>query len=212
MVRWSEEPITFKSGIKSHVYVSGREELTSDANALFATGMAVADAAFMAMSPENLSERKKLVIIGIPTAGTPLAVAASLAWRTILGDTRIGTRTMRTEKKGHGRAENQYWVDGLPRSDEIYYTVDNVITDGQSKIETIERLRGDGYPVEKMTHIIVIDRKQGGVEKLRAAGHHVVTLLELPAIVEALVKRGTWPAERLERYEAETAEWAALQK
>ena len=201
MVGWNDEPVTFKSGIKSHVYVLGRDELTSDADALFATGMAIADAAFMHMPIENLTERKKLVMIGIPTAGTPLAVAASLAWHSIIGDTRIGSRTMRTEKKGHG--VHHRWVDGRPRDDEIYYSVDNVITDGQSKIEAIERLQEDGYPVEKMAHIILIDRKQGGVEKLRQQGLTVITLLELPAIVEMLVARGTWPQERLELYRAE---------
>ncbi len=205
MVRWSEEPVTFVSGTKSHVYVSGREELTSDPDALWAIGKAIAHAAFMAMPSSNLTERKKLMLIGIPETGKPLSVAAALAWRAVLGDIQIGSRTMRTKKKAHGRSENQRWVDGEPRDDEIYFTVDNVITDGKSKLKAIGRLREDGYPVEGMTHIILIDRKQGGVERLAKRGYRVVTLLELPTIVESLVMRGTWPMERLERYREELA-------
>jgi len=210
MVQWSEEPVTFVSGIKSRVYVSGREELTGDTDALFVIGSAIAHAAFMNMDPVNLTARKKLILIGIPTAGTPLAVAASLAWRAVMSDIRMGSRTMRTEIKAYGRAENRRWVDGEPRDDELYYTVDNVITDGQTKLEKIAQLREDGYPTETMTHIIVVDRKQGGVETLRACGHKVITLVDLPDIVEAHVTQGTWGPDRLKRYRAEQVEWTAL--
>lgn len=204
LVRWSDELIRFKSGITSHVYVSGREELTSDAGTLFAVGMAIATAAFMAMPEANLNERKKLVLIGIPTAGTPLAVAAALAWHTLASDIRIGSRTMRDARKEHGRPENRRFVDGAPREDEIYYTVDNVITDGASKLTAIRRLCEDGYyPAAGLSHIILIDRKQGGVEMLRAQGHRVITLLGLPTIVKTLVARGAWPKERLVAYERE---------
>jgi len=203
MVRWSDDPITFKSGIRSHIYVSGRNELTSNRTALRAVGSMIAQ-----MAQEATRHRAGSIhLIGIPTAGTPLAAAGAA-----LSDKEdpIGCRTMREVKKGHGA--NHRWIDGEPNPDETYMTVDNVITDGQSKLETIERLHEDGYPVDNIYHLILIDRKQGGVEMLREQGHKVLTRIDLPTVVQGLVLLGFWSKERLRRYQTERAEWMPAPK
>jgi len=201
IVTWSEEPIKFKSGIESHVYVNGRNDVTGSRAALRGIGGVIADLAYRA----GRSPGRRLQLIGIPTAGTALAAAAVSVAQS---EFDIGCRTMREVKKAHGKGENQRWVDGFPQDDEDYASVDNVVTDGQSKLDAIERLREDGYPVEQMLHIILIDRKQGGIEKLNALGYRTATRMDLPTVVRGLVLMGFWPKERLERYLAERAEWA----
>lgn len=204
IVYWSDEPITFKSGIKSHVYVSGRSDLTGDQAALSTIGNILRARAVRAL-PQEIVSRRRIQFIGIPTAGTPLAVAAAIS----IGRGMIaGCRIMREVKKSHGN--DHRWVDGEPRSDEYYVTVDNVITDGQSKLEAIARLREDGYSVKKMLHLIFVDRNQGGMETLRTIGYNAVACIALPTVVLGLVEQGFWPRERLECYQIERAEWAAL--
>ncbi len=69
-------------------------------------------------------------IAGIPYAGLPLAVAASLAGRVPL-------IYPRREEKGYG---TQRRIEGLFTAGERVVLIDDIITDGASKFEAIEPL------------------------------------------------------------------------
>ena len=196
MVQWRDKPIIFKSGLSSHVYVSGRDELTSDTAALRAAGEAIALTALMLAQVYD-EPRRQPCLIGIPSAGTPLATAAVVA--NPCANNPIACRTMRQTRKKYGL--HRTLVDGVPRANQIYVTVDNTTTDGATKKEAITQLSNEGYVTRG--HIILVDRQQGGVETLRAGGHVILPLLSLDSIVEALVERGAWPKERLKIFAQE---------
>lgn len=187
-VRWSDASFTLKSGVPSHVYVYGREDLTDNPDVLARLGSVIA---------RRLEEEipvpagKKLCLIGIPTAGTPLAQAAADG-----SDGFIIFRIMREMKKEYG-AHGKTIVNGRPDpARHVYATIDNVVTDGESKIEAAKLLREDGYPADDMIHVILVDRGNGGVERLRREGLKVVVIFNLTDLIEVFVESERWsPAQ-----------------
>src|SRR3989344_7193763 len=78
-VKYSPTPITLKSGRESHVYVFGREDITDNPRFLYALGYKVRDAARLIFEKLTLVNDSRIpCLIGLPTAGTPLAQAASM--------------------------------------------------------------------------------------------------------------------------------------
>ena len=106
-------------------------------------------------------------IAGIPYAGLPLAVAASLAGRVPL-------IYPRREEKGYGTKRR---VEGLFTAGERVVLIDDIITDGASKFEAIEPLEGAGLVVKDL--VILIDREQGGRELLAAKGYTLHSVLTI---------------------------------
>lgn len=197
-VSWSDTPFTLKSGGTSRVYVNGRSELTRDPETLDKVGNLINTHAWAVFAEQRCPGMEKPCLIGIPTAGTALAVAGGINSRSFYP---IATSIMREKPKDYGNSSG--WVEGRPDPAHFYMTVDNVITDGASKLETIERLRADGYPTETMAHIVLVDRGQGGVEMLRERGHKVEAVFRLVDIVRAFGKYDLWSVEQVLAAEGE---------
>ena len=106
-------------------------------------------------------------IAGIPYAGLPLAVAASLAGRLPLVYPR-------REEKGYGTRKR---IEGLYRAGERVVVIDDIITDGASKFEAIGPLEEAGLVVRDL--VILIDREQGGRELLAAHGYTLHSVLTI---------------------------------
>ena len=70
--------------------------------------------------------------------------------------------------------------------------VEDLITSGGSTIQTAERLRAAGLIVEDA--IVLIDREQGGVEQLAAAGIRAHSVFRLRPLLDSLVTIGVLPA------------------
>ena len=205
LIRWSDEPTVFASGAKSRVVVSGREDLTENPSLLLRVGEEIAGAV-MRLQINTPGPGRQPCLIGIPAAGTPLAAAASLWAIRYRPNWNLCFRQMRQKHKDHGRPEHRRWVDGKP--DQIahqYFTVDNTITDGGSKLETIERLKEDKYPVGGMAHIILVDRQEGGVERLRKQGIKVVPIFSLSDIICLLEQEEIWPKKIIAQIRGELA-------
>ena len=108
-------------------------------------------------------------VAGIPYAGLPLAVAASLAGK-------IPLIYRRREEKGYG---TRRLIEGLFERGDRVVLIDDIITDGASKFEAISPLEEAGLVVRDL--VILIDREQGGRELLLARGydlHSVLTVSE----------------------------------
>jgi uridine monophosphate synthetase len=108
-------------------------------------------------------------IAGIPYAGLPLAVAAGLAGRMPL-------LYPRREEKGYGTRRR---IEGLFKPGERVVLIDDIITDGASKLEAIQPLEEAGLVVKDL--VILIDREQGGRELLASKGytlHSVLTITQ----------------------------------
>src|SRR3989344_5131486 len=74
-IRWREEPFQLNSGIESHVYISGREDLTDHPDLERLIGKKIA----LGVKANSLPKDKQPCLVGVPTAGTTLAQAAAMA-------------------------------------------------------------------------------------------------------------------------------------
>ena len=107
------------------------------------------------------------VLIGIAEAGIPLAVALSL-------HTGLPAGYVRSSAKAHGMKR---LVEGAWREGATALLVDDVVSDGASKLEVLDHLRGAGLAVRDI--LVVIDRGQGGVQLMARHGlrcHPVVSM------------------------------------
>jgi len=202
-IRWSEEPYKLKSGIMSHVYVFGREDLTDHPELLVAIGRKISERVHQVMKRDK--DTRQPCLIGIPIAGIPLATATSLydAMHVKNPAQSICYRIMRQKIKEHGAHHS--WIDGRPDFKKYrYIAIDNVIAGGDSKMEAIERFENDGYPGKDLDQIIFIDREQGGPELLVKKGikepEIVFKLFDITFVYEKL---GLWSAESVKKVEDE---------
>jgi len=117
-------------------------------------------------------------IAGIPYAGLPLAVAASLAGGVPLVYPR-------REEKAYGTRKR---IEGAFHPGERVVVIDDIITDGASKLEAIEPLEAAGLVVEDL--VVLIDREQGGRARLAAKGYRLHAVLGISACFDALEVAG----------------------
>lgn len=97
----------------------------------------------------------------------------------------------RPEKKEHGAGRR---IEGDYFAGQQCLIIEDVITSGASILETVETLKGEGLLVSDA--VCLIDREQGGVERLRKMGIHVHTVFKLTEILEILERKGKLSAEK----------------
>jgi uridine monophosphate synthetase len=117
-------------------------------------------------------------IAGIPYAGLPLAVATSLAGGFPLVYPR-------REAKAYGTGRR---IEGAFQAGERVVVIDDIVTDGASKLEAIEPLEAAGLVVEDL--VVLIDREQGGRERLLAKGYRLHAVLTVSQCFDALGAAG----------------------
>ena len=96
-------------------------------------------------------------ILGVPTAGVPFATVVSQK----LGIPLIYYRQARKE---HGVRKK---IEGILERNDRVLVVDDLITTGESVIEAAEVVRDQGGVVNEL--VVLLDREQGGKDKLRAS-------------------------------------------
>ena len=192
-VVYREESVRLESGITSNIYVKAREDITQNTQLLSMVGSKLANTVRI----HSLYTDKQACLVGLPTAGTPLAVAAavmSYQEKIFACGQYICARQMRALRKtSHGA--HQSWVDGVMQPDlQTLWLVDNVTTKGSTKIQSLQKLWEDGYEGFPPC-LIFVDREQGGVENLHEVGFsRVAVAFRLLDITEAFVHLGLWPS------------------
>jgi orotate phosphoribosyltransferase len=91
------------------------------------------------------------------------------------------------------KEEKAYGVTGriagseVAKGDHILF-FDDVLSEGLSKIEGIKPLEGLGAKVKHL--MVVIDREQGGREKLEKLGYDIHALVKISELVRCLLEQG----------------------
>jgi orotate phosphoribosyltransferase len=104
-------------------------------------------------------------IAGVVLGSVPLAVALSLR-------TKIPYVMVRKEKKDHGTGK---LIEGVLAAGMRVLVVEDVVTSAGSSAEAVKILRDAGAKVDHV--IAVIDRQEGGAERLAGIGVQLLPLL-----------------------------------
>lgn len=196
-------PFTLVSGVESHVYVKGRQDLTDHPDLVWKVGRKLAEVVY----DETRRHIWAQCLIGVPVVGRTFAQAASMASIQIRGESPerlqpISFRVMREVKKQHGA--HQKWIEGDYHPAYHYWLVDNVATNGENKLKAADRAEEDGYLRWQMPCLIWIDRQQGAVPRLEAAGFEkIVVVYNLLDLTFAFSEMGLWPKRSVAAVEEE---------
>jgi orotate phosphoribosyltransferase len=106
---------------------------------------------------------------GLTMGADPVAYAIAAA--SAHAGTPIDAFSVRKEAKGHGTGQQ---IEGNFRPGARVVVVEDVITSGGSAEKAIAAVTAAG--AEVLGVLAVVDREQGGRQKLEAAGHQVVAL------------------------------------
>lgn len=155
---------TLKSGIESPFYVDLRP-LSSSPQLLKTLAQNLLE--LVEGTPFDL-------ICGVPYAALPMGTTMSLA-------SGVPLIIKRKENKGYG---TKRMVEGVYHDGQNCLLVEDVITSGQSLLETIEEIEREGLKVTDI--VVVLDREQGGIEKLKKKGYNVFTLFTINEVIDIL--------------------------
>ena len=148
------------SGRKSPVYVDIRTLPSSTSS--FST--------VIGELAKKVKELKADVVAGAETAGIPLAAAIAIK-------AKLPMIYVRKRPKSYGTMS---FIEGILQKDQKVVLIDDMITDGKSKMRFIEGIRHEGAVCDNV--LVVLDREQGGKESLSAEKvvlHSLITLKEL---------------------------------
>ncbi len=166
---YNPEPVfTLSSGRKSRFYIDCKK-VTLDPEGAVLVGRLILDA---------ISELEVDAIGGMTLGADPIAVAAAVM--SYDGERAIPAFIIRKEPKPHGISP---LIEGtLPKGANVV-VVDDVMTSGRSTERTINILKEAGCRVIKV--IALVDRKEGGRERLESLGYSVQSLFTVEELLKA---------------------------
>jgi orotate phosphoribosyltransferase len=158
-----DPPFTLVSGRQSFYYFDCKAT-TLDPEGVALVGEVTLDAI------QDLLVRTGAGAIGGLTLGAdPIAISTAIAAHR--RGRRLNPLVVRKEPKTHG---TQKWIEGDMQGVTGVIALDDVITTGGSTITAIERMRESGLTVTGAA--VVIDREEGGRERIEETGVRVISL------------------------------------
>lgn len=118
------------------------------------------------------------VVAGIPYTALPIATAISISedWPMVYA---------RKEVKDYGTKKK---IEGVFNKGDTALIIDDLITDGASKFETIEPFEASDLKITDF--IILIDREQGGSKKLEEKGYKMHSVIGINELLDILKEEG----------------------
>ena len=113
-------------------------------------------------------------ICGVPYAALPMATAISL-------QTGIPMLIKRKESKNYGTKKV---LEGEFNKGDKIVVIEDVITSGESLVETINELEKEGLVVAQI--LVVLDREQGGIKRLKDKGYNITALFSISSLLQTL--------------------------
>lgn len=127
---------------------------------------------------EKIRLRPFDLIVGIPYSALPIATAISLRYNRPL-------IFMRKEKKDYGKGK---MIEGIFHKGQHAVVIDDVISDGASKFETIKPLEENNLVISQV--VVLLDRGQGGPQRLIEKGYYCTAITNMEEVLNVLYKHG----------------------
>jgi len=153
---------TLASGKKSNHYFEGKR-LTLSPEGAYQVGKVIFD---------ELANSHADAIGGLAIGADPIATAVALV--SHLEGKPIPSFIVREESKQHGTRKK---IEGHIKEGFRVVIVDDVITTGGSVNKAIEAVEEAGCKVVKV--IVIVDRHEGGSEKLKESGYDFTSIIDL---------------------------------
>lgn len=162
---YREGDFALTSGQRSNYYINGKQV------ALHPQGIVMIGRLMLAELPETT-----IAVAGLTLGADPLVSAVSVV--AAYDQRAIAPLIVRKEAKGHG---TQAYIEGLtlPAGSEVV-VLEDVVTTGQSALKAVERLRGNGYEVNRV--VAMVDREEGGAELYKREGLNFTALFSIREI------------------------------
>lgn len=159
---------TLASGARSNLYIDARMTAMSPEGLALIGPLGLAEIAKAYWTPDSVG--------GLTLGADPVSYA--IAYASALADTPIRAFTVRKEPKTHGTGK---LIEGpfLPADNVV--VIEDVITSGGSALKAIGAIKSAGATIIGV--LSLVDREEGGRERIEAEGYTVRSLTTASEIV-----------------------------
>ncbi len=161
---------TLSSGVKSPYYVDCKLT-TLDPEGACLTGQSM----HALILQEHLAAKVPVDAVGGLTMGAdPIALAVGMHAHRTIGAPPWQVFSVRKSPKAYGQTK---LVEGNFKKGDSVVVIDDVVTRGESTIAAINAVEKEGGKVAFVA--VLVDRQEGGRDKIEALGHRVVALFNI---------------------------------
>ncbi len=160
---------TLSSGVKSSYYVDCKLT-TLDPKGAWLVGQVM-----HALIRRQQAERSVVIraVGGLTMGADPIALAVAMFSCWVNDSVPLQMFSVRKTPKGHGQTK---LIEGNFRKGDAVVVIDDVVTRGESTIAAINAVVKEGGTVAFVA--VLVDRQEGGREKIEALGYSVVSLFQ----------------------------------